>query len=305
MKNMFPSNEFILDRLKYPTGKINMVLDTDAYNEIDDQFALVLALRSPDRFNIEAVYAAPFQNQRSNGPSDGMEKSYEEICRVMDIMGIDHEGSVFKGSKNFMNNIKIPCESEAAYDLIRRAKEATETLYVVAIGAITNIASAISIEPCIIEKIVVVWLGGNAVYWPHNDEFNLRQDILAAQLIFNCGVPLVHIPCLGAASHLTTTLPELEKHIDGKSAIGSYLTKIFRNYSADHFAYAKEIWDIAALAYLIDRDFVQSSIIHSPVINDQMTWSFDSRRHFIRSAYYINRNEVFKDLFIKILDEKG
>ncbi len=305
MRGIFPSDEFILDRLRLPSGKIDMVLDTDAYNEIDDQFALVLALRSADKLNVEAVYAAPFHNQRSNGPADGMEKSYEEILRVMDQMKIDYKGSVFKGSRNYMKDIKRPCESEAAYDLIKRAKEATKPLYVVAIGAITNIASAISIEPCIIEKIVVVWLGGNAVYWPHNEEFNLMQDVLAAQLIFNCGVPLVHIPCSGVASHLTTSLAELEKHIDGKNAIGSYLTKIFRDYRQDHFAYAKEIWDIAALAYLIDRDFVHSSIISSPLINDQMNWSFDSRRHFIRSAYYINRNEVFKDLFNKILFDKG
>ena len=47
-----------LARLAPPTGKVSMVLDTDPYNEIDDQFAIVHALCSSDRLNVEAIYAA-------------------------------------------------------------------------------------------------------------------------------------------------------------------------------------------------------------------------------------------------------
>ena len=43
-----------------------MVLDTDTYNEIDDQFAVVHALLSPEHLNVEALYAAPFHNNRSD-----------------------------------------------------------------------------------------------------------------------------------------------------------------------------------------------------------------------------------------------
>lgn len=52
--------------MNFSEGKINMVLDTDTYNEVDDQFALMYALRSPERLNVEAIYAAPFYNNRSN-----------------------------------------------------------------------------------------------------------------------------------------------------------------------------------------------------------------------------------------------
>ena len=74
---------------------------------------------------------------------------------------------------------------------LQRAMSSDELLYVVAIGALTNIASAILIEPKIIEKIVVVWLGGTALHWPHAVEFNLAGDVLAARLVFDCGVPLI------------------------------------------------------------------------------------------------------------------
>ena len=62
-----------------------MVLDTDTYNEIDDQFALVYALLSPERLNVEAIYAAPFHNKRSQGPEDGMHRSYDEICACCSV----------------------------------------------------------------------------------------------------------------------------------------------------------------------------------------------------------------------------
>mgnify|MGYP005838129011 CR=1 FL=1 len=293
--------KFLLERLELPGGKVNMVLDTDTYNEIDDQFALMYALRSQERLNVEAVYAAPFHNERSKSPGDGMEKSYEEILRVMNRMNITPpEGFVFKGSTRYLESLNTPCDNEAVRDLIRRAMSATEPLYVVAIGAITNIASAILIEPGIIEKIVVVWLGGNALYWPHTREFNLAQDILSARIVFDCGVPLVQIPCVNVVTHLNTTVAELERHIDGKSPIGSYLTQIVREYSKDHYAWSKVIWDVSAIAYLVNQSWVPTRIIHSPILTDQMTWSVDQGRHFIKSAYHIDRDAIFKDLFRKV-----
>src|SRR5512142_601964 len=89
-------------RLSYPTGNVRMVLDTDTYNEIDDQFALVYSLLSPGRLHVEAIYAAPFTNDRSTGPGDGMEKSYEEILRLLERLDRGHEGFVYRGSTGYL-----------------------------------------------------------------------------------------------------------------------------------------------------------------------------------------------------------
>jgi hypothetical protein len=67
-----------------PEGKVRMVLDTDAFNEIDDQFAIVQALLSADKVTVEALYAAPFANQRANNPALGMTLSFEEINRLLE-----------------------------------------------------------------------------------------------------------------------------------------------------------------------------------------------------------------------------
>jgi len=95
---MLLSEQERLEKLTPKSGKLRMVLDTDTYNEIDDQFALVHALLSPERLQVEAVYAAPFYNDRSTGPEDGMERRYEEIVRLLDLLKVSSEGYAFKGS---------------------------------------------------------------------------------------------------------------------------------------------------------------------------------------------------------------
>jgi inosine-uridine nucleoside N-ribohydrolase len=297
-----------LSRLQSPAGKVRIVLDTDTYNEVDDQFALVYALLSPERMTVEAIYAAPFHNNRSSGPADGMEKSYQEILRLLAKLNRPADGLVYKGAKAYLEDTPSregglqPRESEAASDLVARAMASPmdDPLYVVAIGAITNVASAILLEPGIIERIVVVWLGGHALHWPHTQEFNLRQDVPAARLIFDCGVPLVHIPCLGVASHLLTTVAELEVYGRGRGAIGDYLVDIVKGYHAEHVGWSKVIWDIATIAYLINERWLPSELVHSPILTDQVTWSVDRSRHFIRYVTYIHRDPIFRDLFNKL-----
>lgn len=291
-----------LARLDLPGGRLRMVLDTDTYNEIDDQFALVYALLSPDRLNVEAVYAAPFHNPRSSGPADGMEKSYEEILRLLARLGRSPEGFAFKGAPAFLGETEKPVESPAVHDLIARALATGEDdpLYVVAVGAITNVASAILMEPRIIEKIVVVWLGGHALHWPDSREFNLRQDVPAARAVFDSGVPLVHVPCLGVTSHLTLAPAEIEEYVRGRGAIGDYLADIFVEFVGTTPGRSKVLWDMAAVAYLLNPSWTPADLVHSPIITDQATWSFDPTRHLIRSVRYVARDPIFQDFFAKL-----
>lgn len=302
MKFTKPDNERIIKMLKYPEGKIDMVLDTDTYNEVDDQFALVYALGSPERLNVKAVYAAPFFNNRSAGPKDGMEKSYNEIIRLLGKMDISPEGFVYKGSDSYLKDTDRPVSSEAAKNIIELSKNHSEEnpLYIAAIAAITDVASAILMAPEIINKIVVVWLGGHPLYWKNTREFNLYQDVLSAKVIFDSGVPVVQIPCMGVASHLLTTVPELEAYLSGKNAICDALVQLFKAYKSDRFGWAKEIWDISTIAYLINEKWVPTDMVHSPIVTDEGTWSKDTGRHFIKTATFIHRNEVFRDMFRKL-----
>ena len=297
--------QFLLDRLQPPSGPVRIVLDTDTYNEIDDQFAVVYALLSPERIKVEALHAAPFHNRRSSGPGDGMEKSFEEIQRLLArLPGVDatQEAFVKRGSTSWLPNSGAPVESDATVDLIERAMASPpeDPLYVVAIGAITNVASALLLEPEIRSRIVLVWLGGHARHWPDTREFNLRGDPAASRVVLDCGVPLVRFPCMGVVSHLHTTLPEMAEHVQGKGAIGDYLFQIYIDYHDDHFAYSKQIWDLAPLGWLVNPDSADMEIVSSPRLTDSITWAFEESRHRVSCARYVDRDGILRDLFAKL-----
>jgi inosine-uridine nucleoside N-ribohydrolase len=168
----------ILQDLASPRVK-KIILDTDTYNEIDDQFALAYAMLSPERIEMLSINAAPFLNSRSTSAADGMEKSYNEIFNIRGLVDPTSTIPVYRGSDRFLSSKTEPVESEAADNIINTVMNSEETIYVVAVGAITNVASAIIKCPEIVNKCVLVWLGGNSLQSAHTREFNMFQDLLA------------------------------------------------------------------------------------------------------------------------------
>jgi hypothetical protein len=99
---------------------------------------------------------------------------------------------------------------------------------------------------------------------------------------------------------LITTLPEVERYVKGKGAIGDFLMERYEGCSKDHVAYSRVIWDMSVIAWLVDPGFVPTSLVHSPILTDQVTWSHNSSRHFIRYANFVKRDPIFKDFFGKL-----
>ena len=293
----------ILDQLNIKNKKVTAILDTDTYNEIDDQFALVQMLCSEERIDVRSINAAPFSmNDRSDNPEKGMELSYDEIFRLLEKINYEKDNFVFKGSKKYVGFNKKAVNSPAADNIIESALQCSEEdpLYVIAIGAISNIASALLKEPEIINKLVVVWLGGNALYWPQNSEFNLKQDVGGAQVLFDSGVSLVMVPCKGVTSHLISTVPEIEKYIEPHGEIGKFLAMRFKDYNKDHKGWSKEIWDMAAVGYVLNEDWAPTNTIPSPILLDDMKWASDKNRHPIKIVYEIKRDPILKDFIQKL-----
>ena len=286
-----------LQMLETPRKPIDMVLDTDAYNEIDDQYAISYAIAA-EKLNLKALYAAPFDNPLSSGPADGMEKSYQEIHNLLRLMG--REMPVFRGSTAFLTDEKTPVDSPAVQDLIERAMGYTwETpLYVVAIGAITNIASALLVRPEIADRIVVVWLGGHTLEWPGNAEFNLRQDVAAARVVYGSGAPLVLLPCMGVVHAFATTEPELNHWLRGKNALCDYLVEAANEYAKGK-VWSRPIWDVTAIGWLLNDQnrFMLDKLVHTPIPEYDHHYAEDPRRPLCRMVYYIKRDALLGDLF--------
>lgn len=303
---MKETDTLLLNRLKRPEGKIDVVLDTDTYNEIDDQFALAYLLRSGEKLNVKAIYAAPFFNEKSEGPADGMEKSFQEIHRILELMGrTDMAEYVYRGSCSYLTDETKPVISPAAEHLAHLAMEYTpeRPLYVGAIGAITNVASAILLQPEIRDRIVLVWLGGNAHWWPDNREFNLMQDVVAARVVFGCGAALVQLPCMGVVSAFTTCEGELEQFLRGKNALCDYLVELAEREGAAGSPYrcwTRTIWDVTVVGWLLNGGFMRDALVSAPIPQYDHHYSFNPENHLIRCVYHIERDRLFEDLFRKL-----
>lgn len=302
----------LIKNLNVPAGKIDVVLDTDTFNEIDDQYAVAYMLRSDDKLTTKAIYAAPFFNSHSTSPEDGMERSYEEVLKIVSLCGRDDlKSNIFKGSRTYLPNEETPVDSPAANDLAKRAMEYTKEnpLYVVAIGAITNVASALLINPEIAERIVIVWLGGHAAHIPAPvKEFNMVQDIAAARVIFGCGAPVVQLPCAGVVDAFTVSKPELEYWLVDKNPLADYLARntireVEDNPNYKERVWTRVIWDVTAVAWLLnDNDrFMLSTIEHSAIPEYDKEYAHSSKRHFMRYVCHIKRDTLMGDLFAKLL----
>lgn len=294
-----------LKNLEIPTGPVDMVLDTDAYNEIDDQFAISYALHATEKLNVLALYAAPFFNNRSNSPADGMERSYQEILKLLRLSKL--ECPVYRGSDRYLPDEQTPVASDAAKHLTELAMRYSpeKPLYVVAIGAITNVASALLMKPEIADNIVVVWLGGNALEWHDNIEFNIRQDVASARVVFASGAPLVMLPCLGVVSAFTSTEPELTYWLKGKNDLCDYLvqhTVEAANEYAKGRVWSRVIWDVTTVGWLLNdgRRFMLDKLIPTPIPEYDHYYAQDPRRPLCRYVYHINRDALMGDLFAHI-----
>lgn len=303
------NQEQYLNNLSVPTGKVDVVLDTDTYNEIDDQFAISYLLRWGERLNLQGICAAPFLNRRVKTPEEGMEKSYDEILKLLELSERrDLVSMVHKGSPMFMPDEKTIVVSPAASFMAELANEYTpeHPLYIIAIGAITNVASAILKNERMKENCVVIWLGGHGVHMPQAaEEFNMRQDIAAARVVLGCGVPVVLLPCRGVVDRFCTSKYELEHWLKGKNVLCDYL---YENTVREAESYAagkpwtRTIWDVTAVAWLLNEDsrFMRHKLIPSPIPEYDETYSFPADRHLIRYVFWINRDALFDDLFRKL-----
>jgi len=283
----------------YKREKFNVILDTDTYNECDDQFALSYMIKSQDVFNIEAITVAPYSHKKKNETVlSGREKSYNEILKICNFLKFDTTNKVFKGAEDYICN-GYNSENEAVNKIIEIALKNDKT-YILAIGAITNVALAIKKEPKIIDKIEVVWLGGHSLLQKDNQEFNFRQDVEAVKIVFNSKVKLTIIPCKNVASNLRTSVFELNHYLKDKSELCNYLIERFYNDGYHGVQESRVIWDISAIAYMINKSWFTSEYISSPNIKEDTSYELTTNNHKITMVNYIDVNKVYNDLFKKL-----
>lgn len=285
--------ELICKQSKYKT-----ILDTDTGNESDDQFALAYLLKSPEKFDIQAITIAPFKHSEwKKSVSESIEESYHEACKIFQFMGIKDTSLIYKGSRDYLKNGYQ--ERSAAVDKIIEIANKNKKTYILAIGCLTNIAIAIKLHPEIVNKIEIIWLGSHFLFRP-NDDFNFKQDVDAVKVVFESKVKLTVMPCSPITSNLMTSIYELEHELKGHSKLCDYLCNRFydRPYYGIHKRYP--IWDISVIAYMINPKWFHTIDISCPIINDDLTFTLTQNRHHIRFVDHLDANKIYEDLFHKL-----
>lgn len=283
----------------YKKDKINIILDTDTYNECDDQFALSYLIKSKDLFNIEAITVAPYSHtKRDIKVRDGQELSYNEILKICNWLNFDTNNKVFKGSMDYIQN-GYDEKNDAVNKIIEIALKNNKT-YILGIGAITNIALAIKKEPKIVNKIEIIWLGGNELGYEDNLEYNFRQDVEAVKIVFESKVKLTILPCRNIVSELRIDINTLKKYLENKSELCNYLIERFYNDGYHGIHESRVIWDIAVISYMINKNWFETKQLSCPNIRKDTSYEVTDNRHNITFVTKLVRNKIYEDLFNKL-----
>ena len=245
--------------------KRRILIDSDAKNEIDDQFAIVRAFIAPE-LKIEGLTAAGFA-----GSKESAQRSYEEEQKLLRLMGLDGKVPLALGSALTLQDKRTPDDTAAARLIIKQAlAESDAPLYVVALGQATNLASALLMEPKIADRVVFVLIGGS--YHANRepawgaDDFNWRQKWKDIAVIFESNVPVLHIPADDVSNRVVMTRDDVKRHFAGRGPVYDYLASLWDTTAKGKSRWV--MWDIAAIHQVIDLSHGKTIKISAPTVQD-------------------------------------
>jgi inosine-uridine nucleoside N-ribohydrolase len=232
--------------------KTKIIIDADTGNEVDDLYAVVRALIEPS-WEVTGINATQWQVSHW-AVENTMEESFRLNNVLLAYLGMNDKVVSNRGAEARLfdwGNMSQP--SAASNYIIEEAEKCKEgKVNVVALGALTNVASAILDKPEITSKIRLYWLGTTYDFENHvmgNTDFNNVMDIQAIHVILNSDVEFHVIP-VSVASQMVYTWEETEKHLKGLKEPAGFL--LHRWY--DHFDGGRKdrvLWDLALIQAII------------------------------------------------------
>lgn len=282
--------------------QVRVITDTDAKNEADDQFCIVQTLLSPKIDNIGFI-GAHFGSRLT----DGMERSCRELQLIFDTMGFDSEGMIFQGAPCALPSIHEPMDSDGARLIVREAmRDDPRPLYVTFLGPLTDLASALLMEPRIAGRLTAIWIGGGP--YPHGGiEFNQDNDINAVNVVFRSKVQLWQVP-KNVYEMMSVSLAELEYRVRPYGKIGAYLCDQLDAHAQEvgprnsDFR-TGESWvlgDSPAIGLILYEHRFEFDWIQAPLVTYDSTYVPDVRNRPIRVYRHIDSRLILEDMYAKL-----
>lgn len=236
--------------------KAKVLVDADTANEVDDLFALSIILMDPG-VEVTALNAAQWQTAHWTTPKS-MEDSHRLNQMLLGIMGL--EVPLNRGGAARMYDWGDRAQhSAAAYEIIEQAKaqKEGEKLNIIALGALTNVASAVFIEPSIAEKIKLYWLGTTYDFDQgilRKDDFNCAMDPYALSHLLFSEVEM-HIIPVSVASKMTFDYEESRSKMENHF-LGDFLLKIWDDH-IDGGRTRRTIWDLSIINAFLHPEWME------------------------------------------------
>jgi inosine-uridine nucleoside N-ribohydrolase len=273
-------------------AKMDVIFDTDANNEVDDQHALAYLLFSGDRFNLLGITVNATSGPGGFDAPSTIQEHYDEAQRVMQLCG-DLYGKIplFKGAEASFTEIRDSVHhdlfdgSDAVHFIIEEAmKEREDKLILFPVGKLTNIALALEKEPAIADKVRIVWLGSN---YPETGEHNkvwdkesvnylLKQDVELEFVTVRYGDPsgtdAVKVTQAQMLHRMPGKGPVISEPVEGRNGgffnnWGDYSAHLFETYGMYGSPPSRALFDMAAVAILKNPEWAERKTIPAPILD--------------------------------------
>ncbi|MBQ4451743.1 MAG: nucleoside hydrolase [Clostridia bacterium] len=285
-----------------PEKQVRVITDTDAKNEADDQFCVVQTLLSPKLDNVGFI-GAHFGRR----VPDSMERSCRELETIFDLMDFDKTGMIFRGAPHALESESEPVDSEGARLIIREAmKDDPRPLYVTFLGPLTDLASALLMEPRIASRLTAIWIGGAP--YPHGGiEFNMGNDIRAANVVFRSKAALWQVP-KNVYEMMAVSLAELEYRVRPCGRIGEYLCRQLDEHAHEPGPRKSdfrtgESWvlgDSPAVGLILYEHRFEFDWVQAPLVTRDAAYVPDVRNRPIRVYRHIDSRLILEDMYAKL-----
>ena len=286
-----------------PSNRRRVIIDTDAKNEADDQFAIVHALLSTS-LTVRGLIAAHFGTSRSDR---SMEESREEIDLLLDLMGLEQHVTVANGAPTGIPDEQTPRDSAGAQLIIAESKLASpdDPLFVAFLGPLTDMASAVLLDPSLVDRdVAVIWIGGvgyGGVETYPGVEFNLRNDIAAANVVYDSGITVWQVPS-NVYSQVSVSYTELEEKIGGTSKLADYLINQTVEWNRTYWPEpieSRSLGDSPAISLLLYPRGGNFRIVPAPRFGQEGHY-LPGSGHPIRVVESVDVRFLLEDMFAKI-----
>lgn len=280
-----------------------VIINTDAKNEADDQFAIVHGLLSPS-LDVRGLIPAHFGTRRT---TRSMQESREEVDLLLRLLGMEGEVAVADGAETAIPDEKTPVDSAGARLIISESLASTEDdpLFVAFLGPLTDMATAILLEPEIVKRpVTVIWIGGlpyGDVDVPYAPEFNLSNDVASANVVFDSGITVWQVPS-STYVRVSASYAELEEKIGASGELGRYLIDQLVAFNETHHSTpieSRSLGDSPAISLMLFPAGAVSRSVPAPRFSAEGGYLPGSGHH-IRLIEDVDVRFLMEDMFAKI-----